>query len=597
MLQQQNKKKHAATTILQNNHSWNLSQDEHHPDDYYYYYTSTNEGTTSSKERLSEAWNIPDPSEMERRHSFRQGIREETLQHRRIHRHGGIVGGRNIVLVLQDRQTRGSKVCGHRSNYQLPLPSSSTTTTSGGGAVGGQPQRASVDNNPTSSFFSANNHNRNHSLQQPLPPPPTTTTTMDATTAFSFSTPSTTPPKTGVPHKNNTANTMNNNHDQDHRHPLRNNRNIPFVGSVTNEIRIFAEYCSVTRFHSSFFQHLGGTDELVNGQRPSSSEAVSTISIAFSCDSQTMASTHGDHTVKITSCGNGQLLQTLEGHPRTPWTVKYHPINAEILASGCLGHQVRLWNWTNAQCLHMIRLDFAIISLSFHPLGQVLAIANGTRLHFWSLEGLLQQETAATTTTSTPSHNQNNENEDIPDQQGEQSQAEQQVRGSSAQQQQQQHPSTTGQVPPLQQQQPQPQQRRGILTEIEQRHMLRCVHFPPDGKSIIVGGVNPNSDHPPSRGGAVRRTGAAGGVAGGMSFYLRLFDFDLNMALQPSSSSSLSSSSLSSSLSSSVLDSTTIPTSATTSTQWDGTNTASTSTTLGGYRRRVISNVSNFFAI
>jgi len=162
--------------------------------------------------------------------------------------------------------------------------------------------------------------------------------------------------------------------------------------TTTKQIRIYGEYASVTKYQSAFLSHLGGEDEIVNGQRPSSSGAVSTISIAFSPSGQTMASTHGDHTVKITACASGHLLQTLEGHPRTPWTCKYHPQMEEIVASGCLGHQVRLWNWKTNICLAMIRLDFAIISLSFHPTGQLLAIANGTKLHFWGLEQSLASE-------------------------------------------------------------------------------------------------------------------------------------------------------------------------------------------------------------
>ena len=77
---------------------------------------------------------------------------------------------------------------------------------------------------------------------------------------------------------------------------------------------------------------------------------------------------------------------------------------------------------------------------------------------------------------------------------------------------------------------PSPQQRpRGVLTEVEQRHMLRCVHFLPNGRSVIVGGVNPNSAQ------NSRRQQPRGGISGGgMSFYLRLWDFDLRAALHPS---------------------------------------------------------------
>ena len=236
-----------------------------------------------------------------------------------------------------------------------------------------------------------------------------------------------------------------------------------YPAPLLSEIQSFAEYVSVTAFQTAFFKHLGGDDVRdATGERPSSSKAVSTISVAFSPDARTMASTHGDHSVKITCCSTGVLLKSLEGHPRTPWTVKYHPLSPEILASGCLGFQVRVWNWEQGQCLQMIRLDYAIISLSFHPSGHILAIASGTRLHFWDYDnagGRLDDQGRKST--------------------------------------------------------------RGVLTEVEQRHMLRCVHFPPNGKLVIVGGMNPNEN----------RQGRI--PTGAISFYLKLWDFDLDVALHP----------------------------------------------------------------
>jgi activator-of-BECN1-regulated-autophagy protein 1 len=249
-------------------------------------------------------------------------------------------------------------------------------------------------------------------------------------------------------------------------------RSMTYPMQVFREVQIFAEYSSVTRYHSSYLHHLGGQaeqDDAEEQDRTSSNSAVSTISISFSPDSQTMASTHGDHTVKITCCSTGQLLQTLEGHPRTPWTVKYHPTNNDVVASGCLGCQVRVWGWKEGNCLRMIRLDHAIISLSFHPSGHILAIASGSRLHFWdynNFEG--RQDENGNTNNNT----------------------------------------------------------RGALTEVEQRHMLRCVHFPPNGTTLIVGGTNPPSDEQ-------RRRGRGGMSGGGMSFYLRLWEFDLHAALHP----------------------------------------------------------------
>lgn len=235
---------------------------------------------------------------------------------------------------------------------------------------------------------------------------------------------------------------------------------IQYPVSVAKELRSFGEYCTSTKFHSSFLNHLGGDDVLEpDGSRPASSKAISTISVSFSCNGQCMASTHGDHTVKVTCCSTGRLLASLEGHPRTPWTVKFHPTNPYILASGCLGHQVRIWNWKTKVQLQMTRLESAIISLSFHPSGKVLAIANGTRLHFWGVDD---------------AHTR----------------------------------------------------RQDKLHETDQRHMLRCVHFPPSGDALIIGGVNPMPDDPRRR-----RSNT------GMSFYLRWWDFDLEKAMETQSES------------------------------------------------------------
>lgn len=243
---------------------------------------------------------------------------------------------------------------------------------------------------------------------------------------------------------------------------------------TTKRLRHFAEYSSVTQYQSAFLSHLGGKDEVVNGQRAQSSQAVSTISVAFSPCGLTMASTHGDHTVKITDCNSGELLQTLVGHSRTPWTCKYHPVRSEIVASGCLGHQVRLWNWKKNTCLAMIRLEYAIISLSFHPSGKVLGVANGTKLNFWGLGSLDDWYEGG---------------------------------GSSIQ--------GNGDSRVL-----------GMLTEVDQGHMLRCVHFPPAGNTVIVGGVNkPDTAAQNSR---PLRGGISGG---GMTFYLKLFDFNLPMTV------------------------------------------------------------------
>ncbi|TFJ84124.1 hypothetical protein NSK_004597 [Nannochloropsis salina CCMP1776] len=99
-----------------------------------------------------------------------------------------------------------------------------------------------------------------------------------------------------------------------------------------------------------------------------------------------LASTHGDHSVKLVCYHTRRVLRVLVGHPRTPWTVKFHPRSPRLLASGCIGGQVRIWDAESGHCLHRAALDLPIISLSFHPdtAGtQILAIATFHSIWLW----------------------------------------------------------------------------------------------------------------------------------------------------------------------------------------------------------------------
>ena len=110
----------------------------------------------------------------------------------------------------------------------------------------------------------------------------------------------------------------------------------------------------------------------------------STIAAAFSPDGKLLASTHGDHTVKLIDCRTGRCVQTLTGHRRTPWVVRFHPTDPNVLASGSLDHQVRVWNATTAECV--VCFDFAkpIASLAFHGEGDILAVASGHKLYTYN---------------------------------------------------------------------------------------------------------------------------------------------------------------------------------------------------------------------
>ncbi|KAK9795580.1 hypothetical protein WJX73_006789 [Symbiochloris irregularis] len=109
----------------------------------------------------------------------------------------------------------------------------------------------------------------------------------------------------------------------------------------------------------------------------------STIAIAFSSDGSMLASTHGDHTVKLTCLRQCCCIKTLVGHRRTPWVVRFHPLRPNILVSGSLDYEVRVWDANSGACLHSHNFGRPIASLAFKADGSLLAIASGHTLFAW----------------------------------------------------------------------------------------------------------------------------------------------------------------------------------------------------------------------
>ncbi|KAJ7977148.1 Transducin/WD-40 repeat family protein [Quillaja saponaria] len=109
----------------------------------------------------------------------------------------------------------------------------------------------------------------------------------------------------------------------------------------------------------------------------------STIAAAFSPNGRVLASTHGDHTVKIVDCQSGSCLKVLIGHRRTPWVVRFHPLHPDILASGSLDQEVRLWDANTSECIVSHHFYRPIASIAFHAQGEILAVASGHKLYIW----------------------------------------------------------------------------------------------------------------------------------------------------------------------------------------------------------------------
>jgi len=108
----------------------------------------------------------------------------------------------------------------------------------------------------------------------------------------------------------------------------------------------------------------------------------STFLMVFSPNRELIASTHGDHNIYISRVQTGECVQVLRGHPRTPWCVAFHPSKEGVLASGCLGGHVRVWDLAGNGS-EVWKTDGVVASLAFHPTDTLLAVAAFDELLFW----------------------------------------------------------------------------------------------------------------------------------------------------------------------------------------------------------------------
>lgn len=140
--------------------------------------------------------------------------------------------------------------------------------------------------------------------------------------------------------------------------------------------------------YSPYHLHARAEDELVKKQFKEMRCEMpglpkSTFLMVFSPDGTKVASTHGNHEIYVTDIRSGKHIKTLVGHPRTPWCIAFHPTCNQIIASGCLGGQVRIWDLSGGSEVWTADSQTAIASIAFHPEDQLLVIATYNELHFW----------------------------------------------------------------------------------------------------------------------------------------------------------------------------------------------------------------------
>ncbi|XP_023943943.1 uncharacterized protein LOC112050050 [Bicyclus anynana] len=110
----------------------------------------------------------------------------------------------------------------------------------------------------------------------------------------------------------------------------------------------------------------------------------STFLMVFSPDGTKVASTHGNHNVYVSELASGKHVRVLRGHPRTPWCIAFHPSHTQLIGSGCLGGQVRVWDISSGGSeVWNVSKETVIASIAFHPREQLLVIATYNELYFW----------------------------------------------------------------------------------------------------------------------------------------------------------------------------------------------------------------------
>ncbi len=95
--------------------------------------------------------------------------------------------------------------------------------------------------------------------------------------------------------------------------------------------------------------------------------------IDFSPNAQILASASDDKTLKLWNIETGECFQTLSGHTDGIWCVVFSP-DGQTLASSSDDKTIKLWDVATGQCLKTLREHRSwVVSIVFSPDGQVLA--------------------------------------------------------------------------------------------------------------------------------------------------------------------------------------------------------------------------------
>jgi WD40 repeat protein len=99
-------------------------------------------------------------------------------------------------------------------------------------------------------------------------------------------------------------------------------------------------------------------------------------SAAFTPDSAVLAWAGGnaeDFAIRLWDVANGQSIGRLDGHTGIVWAVTFSS-DGQMLASVSSDRTAKIWDWRNRTLIQSIDLPGEIVSVSFSPDGQILAV-------------------------------------------------------------------------------------------------------------------------------------------------------------------------------------------------------------------------------
>lgn len=98
--------------------------------------------------------------------------------------------------------------------------------------------------------------------------------------------------------------------------------------------------------------------------------------LAFTPDGTVLASAGGnndDFAIRLWDVASGQSIGTLDGHSGIVWGVAFSP-DGQILVSVSNDATAKIWDWRNGTLLQTLDFPSEVVSVSFSPNGQILAV-------------------------------------------------------------------------------------------------------------------------------------------------------------------------------------------------------------------------------